>query len=686
MALLDVQELRTEFPSPDGVVRAVDGVDLSVERGETVGVVGESGCGKTMLALSILRMVPRPGRIVGGRVLFEGRDLLQLSEEAITGIRGLDVALTFQDSLTGLNPITRVGGQVREAMAAHHRFRNEAGQRVVPLLRQVRLPDAERRVDRYPHQLSGGMRQRAMVAIGISNQPAVLIADEPTTALDVTTQAQVAGLLERLNRELGTAMVLITHNFALLAGLCQRVVVMYAGRIVEDGPVDRIFQRPEHPYTWSLLRSVPRVDQATPRRLVTIPGRPPQLDDLPHGCTFHPRCAFREEKCAREEPPLSRVQGESVRTRCWVLMHRVSEAQRLKAETAEVPVVLARRLRGEERARDEAATAPQEILRVNNLAKHYPTGRGRPPVRALDGLSFTLGRSETFAVIGESGCGKSTLVRVIARLLEPTSGRVLFEGRDLTALKGEELRQIRRRMQVVFQDPYASLDPRMVAGDIVAEPMDNFGVKTPTERRERAVELLELVGLGGVASGRYPHELSGGQRQRVGIARALALNPRLIICDEPVSALDVSIQAQVMNLLKDLQRELRLTCLLVAHDLGLVRHVADRVAVMYSGRIVEVAPVADLYDRPQHPYTRLLLDSLPVPDPDVARRRIRALESAPTATAHSPTGCAFRPRCPSASGHGICEAEEPVLREVGHSDHLVACHLVDGGPESASSP
>jgi len=501
-------------------------------------------------------------------------------------------------------------------MTAHTRFTaREAADRVPRLLSSVRLPAAERRGADFPHELSGGMRQRVMIAMGISNGPQVLIADEPTTALDVTTQDEIVQLLKRLSRELTTATVLITHNMALVAGLCQRVIVMYAGRVVEEGPAEQIFESPQHPYTWSLLRSVPRADVPRQDRLISIDGMPPNLESLPTGCKFHPRCPFREERCLQEEPPLEVVESAQ-RARCWVLMRTVPETARVQRRDPEVSHSAAERLEAEDLSAVTASVGAGQdpILRVQGLSKHFPR-HGGDVLRAVDDVSFEVRRGETLGLIGESGSGKTTLARTITRLVPATSGRVIFGDEDLTALKGRRLRNIRRRIQIVFQDPFASLNPRMTVGDIVAEPLDNFGLARGRERRARVRGLFELVGLERGSTGRYPHEFSGGQRQRVGIARALAADPALIVCDEPLSSLDVSIQAQIINLLTDLQREFGLTYLFIAHDLGVVRQLSDRVAVMYRGQIVEITEAAQLYADPQHPYTRALLDSIPVPDP-----------------------------------------------------------------------
>jgi len=614
--VLQVEDLHTDFSRQGRVLHAVDGVSLRIEPGETVGVVGESGCGKSMLALSILRLVPEPGRIVAGRILFGGGDLLRMDEESVRKLRGVGMAMSFQDPMTSLNPLTTVRAQVTEALAAPGRYsQREALRRVVPLLTSVRIPSPEQRATDYPHQFSGGMRQRVMIAMGISNEPQLLIADEPTTALDATTQVQVLDLLWQLNRDLGMALMLITHNMAVVARLCERVVVMYAGRVVEEGPAEQIFEHPEHPYTWSLLHSVPKVDARRRERLPSIRGLPPDPASLPTGCTFHPRCPFREDRCSHEEPPLDRI-GPEQRARCWVLMRNVPEDARSDEQQPGLPQE-ATELWGSEDSHSTADPVPDgdALLRVEDVSKHFPAKRrSQLAIKAVDGVSLEVRRGETLGVVGETGCGKSTLARVITGLLPPTSGRVIFEGHDLTRLGRSGIRRLRRRVQIIFQDPFASLDPRMTVGDSIAEPFDNFELAHGRERQRRIEGLLRLVGLEAEAAWRYPHEFSGGQRQRIGIARALAPKPSLIVCDEPVSALDVSIQAQILNLLQDLQRTLGLSYLFIAHDLGVVRHLCDRVAVMYEGKIVEMADAEKLYGDPRHPYTRTLLDSVLTPD------------------------------------------------------------------------
>ena len=661
--LLRITGLSTELAGRSGPVRVVDGVSLAVEAGQLVGLVGESGCGKTMLALSMMRLLPEGGRVVAGQVAFRGRDVLALDEEPLRAMRGRHLSMSFQDSMTALNPLMPVGAQLRETMAAHDRYSPaEVRGRVVPALRRVGIPAPETRVKDHPHQFSGGMRQRVMISMSLSNEPELLIVDEATTALDVTTQAQVVALLRELNANLGTAIVIITHNLALVAGLCQRVIVMYAGRVVEDGPVEEIFANPQHPYTWSLLRSLPRLDGRAGSALVPVPGSPPDPAVLPPGCTFHPRCPFVEPRCRHQEPELEPV-GAGHRARCWVLMANASTPTDAPAEAEDRHPAPAHRCSN---AKGQAA-----LLRVEDLTKHYPGPAGLR--RAVDGVTLVVRRGEILGLIGESGCGKSTLARIVACLVPPTGGRVVLDGQDLTALGKRRLRAARRRVQMVFQDPFASLDPRMTVAQTLLEPLANLGMAR-SDRTERVGELLDMVELGIRLRDRYPHELSGGQRQRVAIARALAPSPSLLICDEPVSALDVSIQAQVLDLLADLRARLDLTCLFITHDLAVVRHIADRVAVMYLGRLVEVAEADGLFDGPKHPYTQALLDAVPVPDPAGQRSRPPSgLPGEVPSPDDPPSGCHFHPRCVRGRVPGVCSEEAPSLAALG-PEHWAACH------------
>ncbi|MGQ0663368.1 MAG: ABC transporter ATP-binding protein [Pseudomonadota bacterium] len=662
--LLEVDGVHVHFVTSRGVVRAVEGVAYQVRPGEIVALVGESGCGKSVSALAIMRLLAKPaGRIVAGRVRFEGRDLFALSEEEMRKVRGRDIAMIFQEPMTSLNPVLPIGLQIMEPLLVH--LGTDPGQargRAVELLGLVGIPDAERRLDHYPHQFSGGMRQRVMIALALACNPKLIIADEPTTALDVTIQAQILELLRDLSSRLGIAMIIITHNLGIVARYADRVNVMYAARIVEQGTADDIFARPRHPYTLGLMRSVPRLDRPRASRLQTIEGLPPDLLDPQAGCRFAPRCPHRIAKC-EEAPSLDEVEPGH-RSACWRAAE-IAAGRLAAAPTAAAAAFVP----------GQGASAP--VLSVKNLSKVFRVsgGRfGRPAgvVRAIADVSFDVFPGETLGVVGESGCGKTTLGRTILKLEEPSAGAIRYAGRDLANLSAGELTELRQRIQVIFQDPYSSLNPRMTVGQTISEPLSVYRlVPDDAAAKAKVADLLARVGLFPYMAERYPHQLSGGQRQRVGIARALAMNPSFIVCDEPVSALDVSIQAQIINLLEDLQRQFGLTYLFIAHDLAVVRHIATRVAVMYLGRVMELAERDELYARPLHPYTKALLDAAPVPDPALERARAaRPLGGEPPSPLTPPSGCVFHTRCPLATAE--CKAAVPGLREV-RPGHFAAC-------------
>ena len=663
--LLRVRDLRTWFLTDGGPVRAVDGVSFDLHAGETLGIVGESGSGKSVCAKSIMRLLDEPARIVGGSIEFRGRDLATLDDAAIRQVRGREIAMVFQDPMTSLNPVLRIAKQLVEAMTAHGRFTPAAARaRAIDLLRRMGVGRPEQAVDSFPHQFSGGMRQRVMLAMGFSNEPSLLIADEPTTALDVTIQAQILELLRELNRDLGTAVILISHDLGVIANVCRRVLVMYAGEVVEEGAPEDLLSDPRHPYTWALLHAAPRIDaEATDRRLATIDGQPPDPRAWPEGCRFRARCPFAVAKCA-EHPELLPIDATRA-SRCWITQQGGSlhTPARRHAEAA-APV---------------AAAPPAPLLQVTDVAKHFALPkegyftRARV-LRAVDGVSLTVNRGETVGLVGESGCGKSTLARLVTRLHEPTSGKIVFAGTDITHATPAEIRPLRRRMQMIFQDPYGSLNPRMQVSEILAGPLLLHGiVADATAARIRVAELLDLVGLPSTAAQRFPHEFSGGQRQRISIARALAVGPDLVVADEPISALDVNIQAQIINLMVDLQERLGLTYLFIAHDLAVVRHVCDRIVVLYLGKVMEVASSADLFRRPLHPYTSTLIAAAPVPDPRIERtRRHVPMKGETPSAANPPSGCRFRTRCPIAEAR--CAAEEPPLIQ-GAQGQLVACHF-----------
>ncbi len=661
--LLSVRDLRTWFLTDAGPVRAVDGVSFDLARGETLGIVGESGSGKSVCAKSIIRLLDDPARIVGGSITFRGRDLATLDAAALRQVRGREIAMVFQDPMTSLNPVLRIAKQLTEAMTAHGRFTRAAARaRAVQLLRRMEVPAPERAVKAWPHQFSGGMRQRVMLAMGFSNEPALIIADEPTTALDVTIQAQILDLLRELNADFGTAVILISHDLGVISNVCSRILVMYAGEVVEEGAPEELLSDPRHPYTWALLHAAPRIDaEAQDRRLATIEGQPPDPRNWPTGCRFRARCPFTVAQCA-EHPALLPV-GEDRLSRCWVTqqggaLHTPSRPH-VTAAVAVSPVVV------------------RPLLEVTGLTKHFELPRDglfeKPRIlRAVDGVDLTVMRGETVGLVGESGCGKSTLARLVTRLHEPTAGRVVFDGTDITHATQSDIRPLRRRMQMIFQDPYASLNPRMSVGEILTGPLKLHEL-TEGDSRARVAELLALVNLPPQSTNRFPHEFSGGQRQRISIARALSVRPDLIVADEPISALDVNIQAQIINLMVDLQERLGLTYLFIAHDLAVVRHVCDRIVVLYLGKVMEVARAADLFRRPLHPYTRSLVAAAPVPDPRVERtRRHVQLRGEPASPISPPSGCRFRTRCPIAAP--ICSEQEPPLLDQG-GKQFVACHF-----------
>ncbi|MCC6206882.1 MAG: ABC transporter ATP-binding protein [Gammaproteobacteria bacterium] len=671
--LLRVEGLCTRFETRDGVLRAVDDVSFDIRRGETFALLGESGCGKSMTALSLMRLVPAPaGRVAGGRVLLGGEDLLGLSEAAMRRVRGKRIAMIFQEPMTSLNPVLTIGGQIAESVRRHRGLKGAAVTRtVLELLDAVGIADPAQREREYPHQLSGGMKQRVMIAIALAGEPDLLIADEPTTALDVTIQAQVLTLLRRLQRERGMAILLITHDLGVVSEMADQVAVMYAGQIVEQSARGPFFAAPRHPYSRKLFESLPKIEKRA-QPLAVIPGMVPSLARTFTACRFADRCDFAWQTCREAMPRWIHVSDEQA-ARCHLLDAGVAQAPD-RAAPAAAPVV--RRQRGADQA------AP--LLEVDGLKVHFPIRRGLlkrivGQVYAVDDVSFSIGRGRTVALVGESGCGKTTIGKSILQLIRPTAGSIRFEGEELTALQGERLRRRRSDFQIIFQDPFSSMNPRMLVGDIIEEGMRALGLEADSTRRQARVEaLLEQVGLPRDAVRRYPHEFSGGQRQRICIARALAVNPRLLICDEPTSALDISVQAQILNLLQRLQDEMGLSYLFITHNLSVVSYLADEVAVMYLGRIVEHGTVDDVLGSPRHPYTQALLSAIPVIDQSTRREVIR-LEGDLPSPARPPSGCHFHVRCPHAMAQ--CRAHYPAVTRLG-TTHTVRCYLYEADEAS----
>jgi peptide/nickel transport system ATP-binding protein len=639
--LLQVKDLRAYFRTGSGIAKAVDGVTFSINSGETFALVGESGCGKSVTSLSILGLLPRPaGYIAGGSIKLQGKEIANLPSAEMRKIRGNRISMIFQEPMTALNPVFTVNQQISEVLRLHQGMsKAEARARGIEMLDLVGIPDPTKRIDEYPHQLSGGMRQRVMIAMALACKPELLVADEPTTALDVTIQSQILELIRKLQAETKTAVLLITHDMGVVRETAHRVGVMYAGRIVEEAPRDELFAAPSHPYTQLLLRSLPSKGVRN-RRLAIIAGIVPRATQFPPGCRFSNRCPYVMERCKGEVPPDYAIRSEH-RAACYLL---AKEEDRQGAAQREVEL--------QPPAPPSALDSKTVRLRIENLEMHFPIQKGLLKktvghVMAVDGVTLDIHKGETLALVGESGCGKTTVGKSIVRLLQPSGGSMKFHDSELMGLSRRGLRPFRRHVQVIFQDPQSSLNPRMMVGEILMEGMEVHRIgKSRAERQKRIEAIMERVGLRPEMATRYPHEFSGGQRQRIGLARALAVEPELIICDEATSSLDVSVQAQVLNLLKDLQSELGLSYLFITHDLSVVQYLADRVAVMYLGRIVEEGATPEIFDTPRHPYTRALLSAVPEVEP-TGRKKIVLQGDVPSPIS-PPKGCHFHPRCPHA--------------------------------------
>ena len=665
MALLKVSNLVTRLHQ---TAHIVDDVSFEIQLGETFALLGESGCGKSMTALSMMRLLPDGIRIASGEIILGDEDVLALPEREMRNVRGRQIAMIFQEPGLSLNPVMTVGEQIGEVLALHHQMKNSAAEaRATELLQQVGIPDAAQRLHEYPFQLSGGMKQRVMIAMALAGEPKLLIADEPTTALDVTIQAQVLQLLRDTQACHGMAMLLITHDLGVVAQMAHHVAVMYAGQIIEQAPRDKLFSAPQHPYTQKLFAALPDASRKG-QMLAAISGNVPPLGVAVQGCRFAPRCDQAWSLC-HEQSPQWMVTAEGQGLRCHLYGSAEEQGSRSKDVNKRQSAVVS----------GSAAGIYTSVLKVSDLQVHFPIRKGilqrtAGYVKAVDGVSLEIAAGRTLALVGESGCGKTTVGKALLQLIKPTAGSVHFSGAELTGLNASQLRALRGGMQMVFQDPYASLNPKMRVAEILQEGMDALSIGLGTHERQQRIDvLLDQVGLAQTAKWRYPHEFSGGQRQRIAIARALAVNPKLLICDEPTSALDVSVQAQILNLLKSLQQELGLSYLFITHNLAVVEYIAHEVCVMYLGRIVERGTVDEVMHHALHPYTKALMSAIPRIDGHNAEL-IRLSGEMPT-PAKPPSGCHFHPRC--ASAQNVCRSAYPDVTQAS-TTHVVYCHFASG--------
>lgn len=683
--VISVRDLTVSFASEAGTVHAVRGMNFDLYPGKTLGIVGESGSGKSVTSMAIMGLLDKNASVKGS-ITYHGEELLNKSDFEMSEIRGKGIAMVFQDPLSALTPVFSIGDQIKEALVTHNPKMSEQQihDRSIELMNLVGIPDPEDRLKSFPHEFSGGMRQRVMIAMAIANDPDVIIADEPTTALDVTIQAQVLEVLRKAQRETGAAVIFITHDLGVIAGVADDIVVMYAGRPVEKADVDSIFDHPAMPYTMGLLGAVPRSDRERNSRLVPIPGSPMNLVNMPKGCPFAPRCPLATDICHTTEPAMEPVPG---RPDQFVACHRTQEIVSKGLTFHDVYTVA-------EAAKSKFAGVPRDerkmVLDVKHMRKTFPLTAGGflrrkiGEVKAVDDVTLDVREGETVALVGESGSGKSTTLMEIMAFKQPQDGEIEMFGTKLEhKMPREKRRELRSAVQYVFQDPMSSLDPRLPIYDILAEPM-KVQHYSKEQIRERIGELMRLVELNPDQVDRFPTQFSGGQRQRIAIARALSVNPKLVLLDEPVSALDVSIQAGVINLLEDLQNKLGVAYLFVAHNLSVVRHISSRVAVMYLGRIVESGDTEDVFEHPLHPYTQALISAVPVPDPKAERTRQRiVLQGEVPSPTETFEGCPFMGRCPlmpklSAEQQARCRGERPALRPYDTSrpsGHQVACHF-----------
>ena len=668
--LLEIKDLVTTFRSDGKEFNAIEGVCMHVDRGEIVGIVGESGSGKSVTMLSSLQLIASPGRVAGGEVHLEGvpDNLLSYDSdsEEMRQIRGGRISMIFQEPMTSLNPVLTVGYQIQENILLHKNVTpEEAKKRTIEAMKMVNIPDAETRYDYFPQQFSGGMRQRIMIAMAMAPGPDILIADEATTALDVTTQAQLLEMIRDIAKKTNTAVIMVTHNLGLVARYAERIYVMYGGHIMETSDCKQIFHNTKHPYTRALLRAIPRLDDPKDRILIPIDGLPPVPSQRPAWCPFYARCEYRCDACKENTDYSLKQVGDNHWSSCILNQQQLDEKEE------------------ELRHKDYGASPVREqsgeyCLQVSDVRKYFPVYKGLlrkkvGEVKAIEDITFDLKQGETLGVVGESGCGKTPLARCIQRMYEPDEGRIIFGGRDIAHLKDKELKPVRPKISMIFQDPFSSLDPRQSAESIVGESLKIHKLVPPEAYEQKVDELFRKVGMDPAMKDRVAHEFSGGQRQRIGIARALSSNPDLIICDEPISALDVSIQAQIINLLEDIQAEMKISYIFIAHDLAVVKHISDRILVMYLGRVMEVATCDELYEKPLHPYTQALLSAIPVADPVVEEQREAVpIQGEVPSILKRPSGCPFHNRCPKATER--CRQDVPQLHTV-DGTHQVACHL-----------
>jgi peptide/nickel transport system ATP-binding protein len=673
--VLKLEDLAVAYKVRDGEIEAVEDVSFEIKRGETHGIVGESGCGKSTVAWAVVNFLGNNGYVKRGSIKFQGRELVGIVGEELRQLRGDQIAMVYQDPMQALNPSMRLGEQMKEVLTVHRGISDqEAEKHCIEMLERVYMPDAANVMNRFPHQISGGQQQRVVIAMALLNNPALLIMDEPTTALDVTVEAAVLDLIAKLRREFDTAIMYITHNLGVVARVSSRVGVMYAGEMVERATVEEIYRNPKHPYTQGLIRCVPKLgaDKAG-SVLYPIRGRVPPPDSRPVGCVFGPRCDYFRDLCREERPELRQVSSGS-----WVRCHFAEEidpAQWTPSEDILPPSITAEEARGE------------PILQLRDLKKYYEVqgsslkdmlGLGEKRyVKAVENANFDLPKGRTLGIVGESGCGKSTLVKTIIGLESSTAGEAEFMGLDITGDISTRSEQLIQELQMVFQNPDSTMNPAYTVGQQIGRPMQRFGTVPRDQIRDEVIKLLQAMRLGENYYDRLPRQLSGGEKQRVGIARALASHPDLVLCDEPVSALDVSVQAAILNLLLEIQQEYGTTMIFIAHDLSVVRFFSDYVGVMYLGQIMEIGPAEAIYAPPYHPYTEALLSAVPIPDPAVEQKHIRLEGGVPSAIA-PPSGCRFHTRCPRREfmpdGGKLCETEVPPWREVGE-EHRIFCHL-----------